>query len=589
LIVGTSIHAFCSEADNRIEQLYKSDSGKFGDDIYYAYGHENPIDVPPKRDRIPKNAKKYTTDLFSLEQVKHALKVEDDPQLIAACSGPANNVDIWLNEEAMFNDLMLGSDVDALTAFCLDCRLPSTHHIAFLTVMGSKGNIVAMHQIPRRAESINFKNTTTLLASTQRGVVEWNWQTDTLVDKGFYADTHSLVWRESENKYYGCFPDKQAVDLHNPNTVCTFDGDTHLTILNDPDGKTKGWAWADIDAHMNYITVHDDAVYLSERSDSSLKKVNMNTNEVEWVLGGRHNTFTIFDAQGNKVEKLTKHDLPWNHQHKFQHLDDQYVSCFDNNVNTSHWFIESPWGKDSRMLLMYIDQDTQTAYEVFSYPTGDRARSYGGTDILPSGNLLGSSYVDWVFPTNPDYQYHQNIWEVTAKGDIAWRVGFKGLNIVNPSDTKNPYPHYFIAKQAPDAPPDLNIDIMPVGWNIYTVERAYPKPVVSQPCAYKMDDNVVLLFNPFNTVRTQEDKKGTAILTPTGKSDILAKKEFMFHKSWLPRPTAMLMPEDAKAESSLTLIVANSWNEFAVVELGDLSSVPDCPTADKYRAFYPSA
>jgi len=580
LIVGTSIHAFCSEADNRIEQLYKSDSGKFGDDIYYAYGHENPIDVPPKRDRIPKNAKKYTTDLFSLEQVKHALKVEDDPQLIAACSGPANNVDIWLNEEAMFNDLMLGSDVDALTAFCLDCRLPSTHHIAFLTVMGSKGNIVAMHQIPRRAESINFKNTTTLLASTQRGVVEWNWQTDTLVDKGFYADTHSLVWRESENKYYGCFPDKQAVDLHNPNTVCTFDGDTHLTILNDPDGKTKGWAWADIDAHMNYITVHDDAVYLSERSDSSLKKVNMNTNEVEWVLGGRHNTFTIFDAQGNKVEKLTKHDLPWNHQHKFQHLDDQYVSCFDNNVNTSHWFIESPWGKDSRMLLMYIDQDTQTAYEVFSYPTGDRARSYGGTDILPSGNLLGSSYVDWVFPTNPDYQYHQNIWEVSPNKELVWRVAFKGLNIVNPTDTTNPYPHFFRVLNNPNA------DIMPVGWNIYNAERMYPRPVISKPCQVATAEGIAILFMPFNTIRSQEDYPGAAYLSRTGTKDYLGQAQFMFHKSWLPRPMVLRVPA-GEENSPLTITIVNHWKDFSQNDIGAPSQLSTCPQQDPYRQFFP--
>jgi len=290
LIVASCIRIFMKSGYNPsyIAQMYKND-GKF-DEIYYGYGLEDPKDVPPQRNRIPRDAVKYTTDLFSLEQVKHALKVEKDPDVVAACQGPKNNVDIWMNEERMFNDLMMMEDVDALTAFCLDCRLPSTHHIAFLTVMGSKGNIVAMRQIPRRAESINLKNTTTLLASTQRGVMEWNWETDTLVDLGFYADTHTLVYRETENRYYGCFPDKQAVDLHNPNTVCTFDGDSHLTILNDPDRQTTGWAWADLDAHMNYITVGDDAVYISERSLSAMKKVSMKTNQIEWVLGGKHNT-----------------------------------------------------------------------------------------------------------------------------------------------------------------------------------------------------------------------------------------------------------------------------------------------------------
>eukprot|EP00640_Fibrocapsa_japonica_P000602 CAMPEP_0113938380 /NCGR_PEP_ID=MMETSP1339-20121228/4820_1 /TAXON_ID=94617 /ORGANISM="Fibrocapsa japonica" /LENGTH=642 /DNA_ID=CAMNT_0000941475 /DNA_START=36 /DNA_END=1964 /DNA_ORIENTATION=- /assembly_acc=CAM_ASM_000762 len=560
------------------------------DSVVYSFGTETPEDTPPELNRFPKDPKKISVDLFShpkvVETMESLLDESNefyDPDLHDACNGPDNNIDIYLNEDQMRADLWYS---DAYSAFGLDCRLPNTNHIAFLVVMGAMGDIINIRRIERRAESVNLYNTSTILASTQRGVYLWNYITDTYERTKFSADTHTLIYRQSENRFYGCYPDKKAIELHEPNTVCSFDGVSGKTVFDDKLQKTKGWAWSDASAHMNYITLGGDSAYVSERQNSALKKVNMDTNEVEWVLGGRENTFDITIYDGSSVDITFRGGAqgtsqPWNHQHKFQHLDDQYVSLFDNNVDNDHTFIEKSWGKDSRMVVLHIDQENQKAEEVFSWPTGDRARSYGGTDILPSGNLLGSSYVDWVFPAMEDYQYHQNIWEVNTAGEVVWRVGFKGLNIVAPEDVTDPYPHHF--RKAGDS---LS-DVMPVGWNIYNVERVYPLPVVSQPCAIRSEGQPdQLQFMPFNTLRSQEDYPGAAFVAPSGTVDYVGSTTFMFHKSWLPR--LVIMDIDTPADDpELTLSVGNHWDEFAVIEIGKMSELADCPAEDQFRSFFP--
>jgi len=579
-------------------------------DFIYDFGKITP-ERPPTKNRKPKIYQKYSIDLIGHPTIQQALaNAAKDDMLVKACNGPANSMDVFLNQQAMEADLVF-ENLDSYTVFDLDCRLPSGHHIAFLVVLGSKGDVVKIRQLERRAESVSMYNSSTLLASTQRGVWIWNYQTDVLEKLNFEADTHALVYVEQEDRYYGTFPDNEAVVLHDPNTVCSFDGKTGKTVFTDTLHQTSGWAWSDADAHMNWISVTPDAVYISERQKSALKKVNKATKTVEWNLGGHMNAFKIFDIDGNPVEiRMNNKDTtqPWNHQHRFQHIDDNYFTLFDNNIGANHAFIEKPWGQDSRMLVLFVDQEKREAYEVFSWPTGDRARSYGGTDILPSGNLLGSSYVDWVFPAMEDYQYHQNIWEVDPKGEVVWRVGFKGHNIVKPEDMTNPYPHYFKAKQDPaEIAAGKVLDIMPVGWNIYNVERIYRTPVVTKPCKYVAGDQDVLVFTPFNSIRTQMDTKGKALLTVEGSSEILAQEDFMFHKAWLPRPVALLVPQSAKggppttgygfysasSESTgaqkMTLIITNHWAEFTIVQLGIIDEISECPDEDPYRPYYPSS
>jgi hypothetical protein len=274
--------------------------------------------------------------------------------------------------------------------------------------------------------------------------------------------------------------------------------------------------------------------------------------------------------------------LPWNHQHKFQHWDDQYFSLFDNNVGEGHEFVNKPWGLSSRMVVLYVDQATLTAWEVFSYPVGDRGRSYGGTDATPSGNLLGSCYVDWVFPSDEDHQYHENIWEVNPKGELAMRIGFKGLNLVQPDDTTNPHPHY--VRNVHDAKADL----MSVGWNIYTAERTYPRPVVNQPCQFRSDDGgLAISFIPFNTIKSQEDYPGGAYLSVTNSGEYFTSQNFYFQKAFLPRPMSLAIPPENENQP-ITLTVVNHWQEYNDFELGVASQLPACPGEDVYRSFYPS-
>jgi len=549
--------------------------------VDYPLGEIAPV-VPPLRSRVPSAGRKIAIDLFSYPAMQQALDnaVEDD--LRKVCSGPPNNVDVFINDAAIQNDLRT-DHAGTLTVFGLDCRmLGYVEHIAFLVVMDLNGGM-KMRQIPQRAESVNMKNTTTVMGSTGQGVVLWNYMTDTLEWDIFLADAHTLVYRETDHKYFGLYPDKLAIELHSPTTACAFDDQTYLTGF---DGQ-KSWVYSNGGSHMNYLTVYGDDAYISERSHSSMKKVNMKTNEVEWVLGGKENTFTIYDIDGKKVEilqgkpEVRDQSQPWNHQHKFQMLDEEYFSMFDNNVGEGHLFLEKSWGADSRMLVLKVDQENQVAREVWSRPVGDQARSYGGTDPLPSGNILGSSYVDWCFPATEDLPYHMNIWEMDPQGEVVWRVAFKGLNLQNPEDRTTPHPHYFSFVG------DKQTDLMPVGWNTYNAERAYTRPIITQPCVGQASNGQVYLqFIPTNTVRTQDDYPGTIYLTQQGQTQYIAQHPFNFQKSWLPRPQQVAVPTGYE-NVPLTIYVFNHWQDFNQFDIDAPLSLETCGQ-DKYRVFYPS-
>jgi hypothetical protein len=269
------------------------------------------------------------------------------------------------------------------------------------------------------------------------------------------------------------------------------------------------------------------------------------------------------------------------HQHKFQHLDDQYFSLLDNNIGVEHYaFPQRWWGRDSRMVILYVDQEKKISREVFHYPMGDLSRSYGGTDVLPSGNVLGSSYVEWVHPTDPDHQYHENIWEVSPDGEVVWRVGFRGLNIANPENTRDPYPRYYQDMSEKDW------ERHPIGWNIYNVERGYPKPIITKPCRLAVNGGWAMWFVPFNTIRTQEDLPGVVGLYNAYTGDKILESKIAFHKSFLPRPQVFQVPQE-QWNYPLKVVVLNHWGEYSNNELGYLSEMPQCPDHDPYRRFYP--
>jgi len=514
-----------------------------------------PVSDSPGTDRKPREYVKYSADLFAHPKVQAAF---DDVKRIAyqhvydTCFGPENNIDAYINEKVMDNDLMFN---DGMTVFNLDCRDAEANPlIAFIVILDKQGQIVNVHNPPNRAESVNMYSTDTVLFSciSKGGQWLWNWKTDATTKLPWTMDAHTLNYVAATGNFYGL----DRGDKFSPSTAVGYSSD-----------GDRIWEYENEGSHINFLSIDGDYAYLSLRSFSCLVKVDMRTNQVIETIGGLDSDFTITDITGE-----VSTEGGWSHQHKFQHLDDKYASLFDNHVNNEKSFIED---SNSHMRVLKIDSEAKTVSEVFAFDTGDKSRIYGGADVLPSGNVLGNSYPMVVEPAVEDRQYHVNVWEVTPAGELAARFGFKGRNPASPEDAASAFFH----SVAPDEEP-------PIGWMVYNVERLYPAPTLARPCAFEYNGERFLQLLPFNTVRTQGKAPGTVYLVHGETQALLTKQPFAFHGSWLPQPVSVAVPAEADDGVPLTLVLTNQWGDNRVVELGTFAGLDQCAALTARRAFH---
>jgi len=506
------------------------------------------LEEAPKTTRYPDHARHFSIDLFSLEQVQEALKFYPNGETNVVCNGPTENIDVFINEDLVHGDLL---GAVGYTAFNLDCRDKAANPlIAFLLVIDHYGNIVNVNHLPIRAESVAMFDSSNIIYATiaGSGAYMWNWRTNEVKQLPFLPDQHVLQYVHSSNSFYGLYLDEGAKARFSPSTVGEYDGNTGEVL----------WTFEPGYSHANYVSVSGNYVYASLRSAAALMKIDRTTSEKVWTMGGRYGDITIMDIDGNSYEPGAR-EISWSHQHKFQHLDDKFYSLFDNHVALDHGFLNDG---NSRMVLVYFDEKENLAREIFAHDTGDKARIYGASELLPTGNIMGNSYPWVVHPAVPDRQYHVNVWEVTSDGDIAWRVGVKGLNPWSPDDVTSPYPHSIDPEEEP-----------PVGWMVYNAERFYEKPVIAQPCATGSSVRI----RPFNTIKTSEDMPGIAYVYAADDNLLLAKADFKFHKSWIPRNVDIPLPVE-QADKELSIVVVNNWKDSNVFKIGKFESLEQCST-----------
>jgi len=583
-----------------------------GDNLESPFGQMAP-EHPAGKNRFPKNYDFFTVDLFAnpvIQQALSSLREKKDADLKAACSGPTGNIDLFINQNAFTADLVYE---EALTAFGLDCRLTAGQEIAFLGVVDELGNVQNIVQLPHRAQSMAMYNSTTVLASTTSGTYLWNYARGLLNKLAIEAGPAAMAFRSLENKFYGQCPksghgasaeaelqeevfDEADEDADDMNSICSFDGTTGKTLFT---GDPEGFYWQDNDAKFNYISFNGDSLYVSEGRKSALKKVDMKTGEVEWNMGGPNNDFTVFDFEGDVIMQAgqaapdaeddsfgmaAKTNMQaWSHLSRFQSVDGKYFTLFDNQVaGSKKASMVDDTVHSSRMIVLFVDEENRVAREIYSHNVGDASSFYGGCDILPSGNVLGSSYPEWVYPDTLDMQYQQNIWEVNPNGRVAWRVAIKGLNPMAPSDVASPYPKYLNNMNG-------NNEHIPIGWNIMSVERFYNKPIFTQPCSLVVNDRNYVMVTPFNSVRTQEDTPGVIMLASIAADPVaLVRQEFMFQKSWLPRPISMEVPSD-RVDDPLYVTLMNHWGEATGVDIDPFSTLQECQNRDNNRVFWPQS
>ena len=167
--------------------------------------------------------------------------------------------------------------------------------------------------------------------------------------------------------------------------------------------------------HGNALELDTDGnILLSSRNLHEITKINRQTGEVLWRLGGKANQFIFND------EKDLFH---W--QHDIRRLANGNISIYDNNCNKydiDHaLFTCSNAIGSSRAVEYKIDEISKTAVKVWEYINTPpfQAGAMGNVQRLPNGNTL----IGWGLSTSP------SITEVKPNGTKVFELGFSAGNL----------------------------------------------------------------------------------------------------------------------------------------------------------------
>lgn len=152
-------------------------------------------------------------------------------------------------------------------------------------------------------------------------------------------------------------------------------------------------------SHMNAIDVDEDGhILVSSRNLSEVTKVNRQTGQVIWRLGGPHSDFTFVNDPLNGLSG----------QHDIRVVGHRRYTVFD--TGTDH----NP--PISRAVEYELDPNAMTATMVWEYrAVPDRYTWYhGNAQRLPSGNTL----INFVLPEYP------KVTEVNPNGEIEFEMNF---------------------------------------------------------------------------------------------------------------------------------------------------------------------
>ncbi len=152
--------------------------------------------------------------------------------------------------------------------------------------------------------------------------------------------------------------------------------------------------------HMNAIDIDDDGhILLSSRNLDEITKINRQTGEIIWRLGGEHNQFTFVNDPLNG----------FNWQHDVRSLGDGYYSLFDNGRE------HNP--SRSRAVVYKLDTENKTATLVWEFgnpPRTDISFYMGNVQKLPNDNFL----INWAA------NYRPKATEVTPDGEVVYEMNF---------------------------------------------------------------------------------------------------------------------------------------------------------------------
>ena len=175
-------------------------------------------------------------------------------------------------------------------------------------------------------------------------------------------------------------------------------------------------------AHVNAIEIdHDGNILISSRHQSEVTKIDRDTGQIIWRMGGNNNEFTL------------EGDTQWfSRQHDIRRLDNGNITVYDNGT------LNDP--RESRAVEYALDEVNRIATVVWEYRNDPPifASAMGSTRRLPGGNTLigwGNSKTSHVTEVHPDgsialelsflnkahtYRAFRYPWEGVAAEPYAW-------------------------------------------------------------------------------------------------------------------------------------------------------------------------
>jgi hypothetical protein len=155
--------------------------------------------------------------------------------------------------------------------------------------------------------------------------------------------------------------------------------------------------------HSNAIDLDKDGnILLSSRHLDEITKINRQTGDIIWRLGGKANQFAFSTAPGIS-------DTPYFYkQHDIRQLPNGDISLFDNHND------HTPM--NSRALEFSLDEQNKTATLVWEYRNDPDVFSgfMGNVQHLPNGNIL----IGWGGVSSP------NVTEIKPDGTKLFEMGF---------------------------------------------------------------------------------------------------------------------------------------------------------------------
>ncbi len=299
---------------------------------------------------------------------------------------------------------------------------------SYLLIMDNNGDIVWYKSVADQRAGYDFKvqpNGLITYFSTDDAVYHvldsrYNEVATYKAGNGLYGDLHEFLMLPNGHVMFTIY-DGQMIDMSKYVQGGNPQANVIGTVIQEQDRSGNVvWEWRSWDhipftetwtsltadtvdyVHGNALSFDlDGNLLLSSRNLSEIKKINYNTRDVIWTLGGKANNF-----------KFINEDELFGAQHDIRVLPNGNITLFDNGETA----------KPSRGVEYQLDQNNMTATKVWQYQSDPPVWAQFMGDIQRLSN--GNSFLEWgSLSSEKGYAYY-NMTEVDPNNNVVWQVAF---------------------------------------------------------------------------------------------------------------------------------------------------------------------